>query len=105
MLAKPPGRGSCGRWPQFAAGGQGVHHHSALTLGAADCPSPHVIIGGGKICREIDDYGVAWKNDARVRRGKEVRYWGVLDAANYNLVAHKSRITPRAKQMQVASSA
>ena len=58
----------------------------ALTLSTADCPSPHVILGGGRICREIVDYGVAWKDDALVRRGRETLYWAVLDAANYNYI-------------------
>ena len=58
----------------------------ALTLSTADCPSPHVILGSGRICREIVDSGVAWKDDALVRRGREVRYWAVLDAANYNYI-------------------
>jgi Cu2+-containing amine oxidase len=59
---------------------------SALTLSTADCPSPHVKLGGGRICREIVDYGVAWKDDALVRRGRQILYWAVLDAANYNYI-------------------
>ena len=58
----------------------------ALTLSRADCPSPHVILGSGRICREIVDNGVAWKVNALVRRGREVRYWAVLGAANYNYI-------------------
>ena len=58
----------------------------ALTLSTADCPSPHVTLGSGRICREIVDYGVAWKDDALVRRGREILYWAVLDAANYNYI-------------------
>lgn len=59
---------------------------SPLTLGLGDCPSPHITVDSGKICREIRDNGVAWKDDALVRRGREVSYWAVLDAANYNYI-------------------
>ena len=58
----------------------------ALTLSTADCPSPHVILGAGRVCREIVDYGVAWKDDDLVRRGRQVLFWAVLDAANYNYI-------------------
>lgn len=58
---------------------------SPSPLNAGDCPFPNVIIGG-TICREIEDNGVAWRNDGLVRRGTEARYWGVLDAANYNYI-------------------
>lgn len=57
-----------------------------LTLSTRDCPSPRVIIGGGKVCREIRDRGIAWKDDSRVRRGEELVLWAVIDAANYNYV-------------------
>src|SRR5262245_51761926 len=54
-------------------------------LTTADCPSPNVILDG-QICREIRDYGVAWRDDKKVRRGRELVYWAVLDAANYNYI-------------------
>jgi len=57
-----------------------------LTLTAADCPRPRLIIGGGKVCREFRDRGLAWKNDGLVRRGLELVLWAVIDAANYNYV-------------------
>ncbi len=57
-----------------------------LTLSTADCPFPGVRVDGGLICREILDNGIAWKVDTRVRRGREARYWAVLDAANYNYI-------------------
>jgi primary-amine oxidase len=56
-------------------------------IGAADCPAS---VGGtplgGKVCKEVRDRGLAWKDDARVRRGQELVLWGALDAANYNYV-------------------
>jgi primary-amine oxidase len=57
-----------------------------LTLSAADCPRPRAIIGNDMICKEFGDYGLAWKDDALVRRGEAVSYWAVLDADNYNYV-------------------
>jgi Cu2+-containing amine oxidase len=57
-----------------------------LTLSTTDCPAPHTIVGGGKVCREIRDRGLAWKNDSLARRGEELVLWGVLDAANYNYI-------------------
>jgi primary-amine oxidase len=55
-------------------------------MSAADCPNPRTIIGGGKVCREVRDRGIAWKNDGLVRRGQELVLWSVLDAGNYNYV-------------------
>ncbi|MGH2628531.1 MAG: hypothetical protein ACRDHY_17990, partial [Anaerolineales bacterium] len=57
-----------------------------LTLGAADCPSPRTIIGGGRVCRELRDRGLAWKDDSLVRRGEELVLWAVIDAGNYNYI-------------------
>jgi Cu2+-containing amine oxidase len=36
--------------------------------------------------REVRDRGVLWKDDAAVRRGRELVIWGTLDAANYNYI-------------------
>lgn len=57
-----------------------------LTLSAADCPSPRTIIGGGKVCRDLRDRGIAWKDDSLVRRGQELVLWAVIDAGNYNYI-------------------
>lgn len=57
-----------------------------LGLSTAECPSPGVIIGDGKVCREIRDRGIAWKDDSRVRRGEELVLWAVIDAGNYNYI-------------------
>jgi primary-amine oxidase len=62
------------------------HSFPLLGLSAADCPAPHKIIGGGKVCKEVRDRGLAWKKDGLVRRGKELVLWSVLDADNYNYV-------------------
>jgi hypothetical protein len=70
--------------PRF--GDISAFNFSPLTLSVADCPSPHSTLDEGMVCREILDRGVAWKDDALVRRGKEVRYWATLDAANYNYI-------------------
>ncbi len=59
---------------------------SPLTLNTVDCPLPRVRLDVGRICREIVDNGVVWKVDTKVRRGREARYWAVLDAANYNYI-------------------
>ena len=56
-------------------------------IGSADCPAA---VGGtplgGNVCKEVRDRGLAWKDDANVRRGQELVLWGALDAANYNYV-------------------
>ncbi len=57
-----------------------------LVLNANDCPAPGTLIDGNKICRELRDYGLAWKNDSRVLRGKQWVYWAALDASNYNYI-------------------
>jgi primary-amine oxidase len=57
-----------------------------LTLSAGDCPAPRTIIGNGKVCREIRDRGIAWKDDSLVRRGEELVLWSVADAGNYNYI-------------------
>ena len=57
-----------------------------LTLDATDCPPPRTLIGNGKVCREIRDRGLAWKDDGLSRRGEELALWSVLDAGNYNYI-------------------
>lgn len=56
-------------------------------IGAADCPAS---VGGtplgADVCKEVRDRGIAWKDDANVRRGQELVLWGALDAGNYNYV-------------------
>ncbi len=56
-------------------------------VSSADCPAS---VGGvplaGKVCKEVRDRGLLWKDDAAVRRGQELVLWGALDAANYNYV-------------------
>jgi len=56
-------------------------------IGVRDCPAA---VGGtplgGNVCKEVRDRGLAWKDDANVRRGQELVLWGALDAANYNYV-------------------
>lgn len=61
-------------------------NHPLLTLSTADCPSPRTIIGGGRVCRELRDRGLAWKDDSLVRRGEELVLWAVIDAGNYNYI-------------------
>jgi Cu2+-containing amine oxidase len=57
-----------------------------LTLTPNHCPPPRVIIADGTICRETRESGLAWMDDDRVRRGRQVVYWAVLDADNYNYI-------------------
>lgn len=57
-----------------------------IPLSEVDCPPPRTFVGSGLICKEIRDYGIAWKDDNLARRGEEVIYWAVLDAANYNYI-------------------
>jgi Cu2+-containing amine oxidase len=64
----------------------GQNNAPLLQLSAADCPAPRTIIGGGRVCREVRDRGLAWKDDALVRRGEELVLWSVLDAGNYNYI-------------------
>jgi len=57
------------------------------TVSAADCPAA---TGGtplaGRVCKEVRDRGVMWKDDAQVRRGQELVLWAAIDAANYNYI-------------------
>ncbi|HEX5759623.1 MAG TPA: hypothetical protein VF121_10545 [Thermoanaerobaculia bacterium] len=38
------------------------------------------------VVREVRDRGVAWTSDHQLRRGEELRLWGVYDADNYEYV-------------------
>jgi primary-amine oxidase len=60
----------------------------ALTpLNANDCPaSVGGTVVGGVVCKEVQDRGLLWKDDATVRRGQQLVLWGALDAANYNYI-------------------
>jgi Copper amine oxidase, enzyme domain len=82
---------------------------SAATLGPIACPSttsnPRVLLDGNTICREYRDTEIEWKVDFegthRVRRGVEVVYTAVLNAANYDYIQEwafreDGTITPRA---------
>jgi hypothetical protein len=62
-----------------------------LRLPAAKFPPPRQIIGGGYICKEVRDYlaymdAFTDRPTTRVRYGKEVVYFSVLDAANYQYI-------------------
>lgn len=61
---------------------------SLLELSRVDCPANRgQLLGSPKlVCKEIRDRGVAWKDDATVKRGEELVLWGVIDAANYNYI-------------------
>src|SRR3989442_10216103 len=57
------------------------------SVSAADCPAA---VGGavlaGRVCKEVHDRGLLWKDDAQVRLGHEVVLWSAIDAANYNYI-------------------
>ena len=66
----------------------GFFNFSPLVLTPAHRPPPPRIaelIGDNKICKEIRTY-LAWMDDAHVRYGKEVVYFAVLNAGNYNYI-------------------
>ena len=54
---------------------------------AADCPAA---LGGAvlspRVCREIRDRGLLWKDSTGVRRGEEIVLWGAINAANYRYI-------------------
>lgn len=54
---------------------------------AADCPPS---VGGAllspRVCKEVHDRGLLWKDGASVRRGQELVLWGAIDAANYRYI-------------------
>jgi primary-amine oxidase len=56
-------------------------------VSVADCPPE---AGGAvvspRVCREIRDRGLMWKDFSGVRRGEEVVLWGSINAANYRYI-------------------
>jgi primary-amine oxidase len=63
-------------------------NYSPLVLTSAHRPPPPRVaelIADNKICKEIRTY-LAWMDDAHVRYGKEVVYFAVLDAGNYDYI-------------------
>lgn len=58
-----------------------------LTLGAVECP---LALGrlalGDRVCVEVRDRGLAWKDGTGARRGEELRMWGVVAVTNYKYV-------------------
>ena len=56
-------------------------------VSAADCP---VSAGGSpinaRVCKEVHDRGLLYKDGAGVRRGEELVLWGAIDAANYRYI-------------------
>ncbi len=63
-----------------------------LTLRATDCPRRQggSLLAGGRVCKQVRDRGLAWKDDNVVRRGEELVLWSVIDAANYNYIVEWS---------------
>jgi Cu2+-containing amine oxidase len=57
------------------------------SVSAADCPAS---VGGtllsSKVCKEVHDRGLMWKDYAGVRRGEELVLWGAINAANYRYI-------------------
>lgn len=57
------------------------------SVSAADCPAS---VGGSllssKVCKEVHDRGLMWKDFAGVRRGEELVLWGAINAANYRYI-------------------
>ena len=64
-----------------------VFGFGSTSVSSADCPPS---VGGtelaGVVCKEVHDRGLAWKDDAAVRRGQELVLWTAIDAANYNYI-------------------
>lgn len=58
---------------------------------AADAGCCGQLLGDPPVAvREVRDRGVLWKDDATLRRGRELVIWGTLDAANYNYIIEYS---------------
>jgi len=58
-----------------------------VRLTAPDCPAAlgGTLLGPGPdACKMVQDRGLAWKDDTKLRRGQELVLWGAIDAANYN---------------------
>lgn len=57
------------------------------SVSAADCPaSIGGTVLGSKVCKEVHDRGLMWKDYAGVRRGEELVLWGAINAANYRYI-------------------
>ena len=57
------------------------------TLTIKDCPaSIGTLLTESKVCQEIRDSGIAWRNGDTVRRGQELVIWGILQAGNYQYI-------------------
>jgi hypothetical protein len=56
-------------------------------VSAADCPTS---VGGSlvspRVCKEVHDRGLMWKDYSGVRRGEELVLWGAINAANYRYI-------------------
>lgn len=54
---------------------------------ADDCPAS---VGGSllspRVCKEVRDRGLLWKDYSGVRRGQELLIWATIDAANYRYI-------------------
>jgi Cu2+-containing amine oxidase len=64
-----------------------VFNFKLAEVTADDCPAK---VGGGpispRVCKEVRDRGLMWKDFTGVRRGEELVLWGALDAANYRYI-------------------
>ncbi len=60
----------------------------SVPLTAKDCPAPTGTILGdsSEVCKDVRDRGIAWKQDALLRRGEELVLWSVMAASNYNYI-------------------
>jgi Cu2+-containing amine oxidase len=56
-------------------------------VSADDCPAS---VGGTllspRVCKEVRDRGLLWKDWAGVKRGQELVIWGAIDAGNYRYI-------------------
>lgn len=63
------------------------YNFQLTNVSAADCPPS---VGGTllspKVCKEVHDRGLMWKDYAGVRRGEELVLWGAINAANYRYI-------------------
>ena len=63
------------------------YNFKLASVSAADCPAS---AGGtpvsSRVCKEVRDRGLMWKDGASVRRGEELVLWGAIDAANYRYI-------------------
>ena len=63
------------------------YNFQLTSVSAADCPAS---VGGSlvspKVCKEVHDRGLMWKDYTGVRRGEELVLWGAINAANYRYI-------------------